>query len=165
MTRGTASGQVSLANGGSASVTVPARTACSVDEVPPTGNLLPAYEWGAATYDPSATPTVPAGETKVVTVHNHTVPIFGQVKVTKKISGPAGGVKASAVFPITVTCNAPAQGQAGNYSNTFNLNANGTGTTPNLPVGTACSVSEAALSQGSWWMSPMRGHQSPAVRM
>lgn len=167
-TCGTASGQVSLANGGSASVTVPARTACSVDEVPPTGNLLPAYEWGAATYDPSATPTVPAGETKVVTVHNHTVPIFGQVKVTKKISGPAGGVKASAVFPITVTCNAPAQGQAGNYSNTFNLNANGTGTTPNLPVGTACSVSEAALSQGqlvdeSYAWAPKPGDQNVTI--
>jgi len=167
-TCGTKSGQVTLANNGSESVTVPARTQCTVDEVAPSGNLLPAYEWGTPTYDPSATPTVPAGETKLVTVHNHTVPIFGQVKVTKKIAGSAAGVDGSATFPITVSCNAPAQGQAGNYSNTFNLNANGSGTTPNLPVGTACSVSEAALSQGqlvdeSYAWAPKPGDQNVTI--
>ena len=47
---GTASGSVTLANGGSQTVTVPASSACAVTERDPVGNLDAAHEWGAPTY-------------------------------------------------------------------------------------------------------------------
>ncbi len=141
---GTKNGTVDLANGGNTTVSVPARTLCTVQETAPSGNLLPAYEWGPATYedpDGALTAGVPAGGSKTVTVVNHTVPIFGKVSVTKKIAGESAGVKGDAKFPITVSC------PTASYSHTFDLGVNEVGTTPDLPVGTQCTVSEGALTQ------------------
>ena len=44
-----------------------------------------------------------------------------------------------------MTCDAPAQGQAANYVNTFSVPIGPASETPLLPVGTTCAVSEGAL--------------------
>ena len=144
---GTASGSVTLARDATKTVTVPANTGCSVTEVDPTGNLDAAHIWGDPTYTglTSGLVTVPPGGTALVTVTNHTVPVFGTVSVTKEITGATEGVRAETTFPITVACDNPAQGGGGDYTETFNLTVNATATTPDLPVGTGCTVTEGSL--------------------
>ena len=144
---GTASGSVALANGGSQTVTVPASSACAVTERDPVGNLDAAHEWGAPTYTglTDGVAVVPPGGSAVVTVTNHTVPIFGAVSVTKELTGATEGVRARATFSVTVACDQPAEGTSGSYSETFALEANVTQTTPHLPVGTSCTVTEGPL--------------------
>ena len=73
---------------------------------------------------------VPPGGTALVTVTNHTVPVFGNVSVTKRLTGATEGVIAGTTFPITVACDAPAKGEVGDYSETFDLAVNDTDTTP-----------------------------------
>ena len=144
---GTASGTVTLARNATKTVTVPASTGCTVTEVDPTGNLDPAHDWGPPTYVglTSGLVTVPPGGTATVTVTNHTVAVFGTVSVTKVITGATEGVLAGTTFPITVACDSPAQGTTGSYSDTFDLIANDTASTPPLPVGTGCTVTEGSL--------------------
>ena len=144
---GTASGTVTLARNATKTVTVPASTGCTVTEVDPAGNLDPAHDWGPPTYVglTSGLVTVPPGGSATVTVTNHTVEVFGTVTVTKQITGATEGVLARATFPITVACDRPAQGTTGSYSETFDLMANETVSTPPLPVGTGCTVTEGTL--------------------
>ncbi len=81
-----------------------------------------------------------------MTVTNHTVPVFGTLSVTKKITGATEGVRAGATFPITVACDNPAKGRRRlTTATTFDLTVNATVTTPELPVGTACTVTEGTL--------------------
>ncbi len=144
---GTASGTVTLARDAAKTVTVPANTGCTVTEVDPAGNLDPAHDWGAPTYAglTSGVVNVPPGGTATVTVTNHTVPVYGRVSVTKALTGATEGVRARTTFPITVTCDNPARGTVDDYTDTFDLTVNETGTTPELPVGTGCTVTEGAL--------------------
>ena len=144
---GTASGSVTLARDATRTVTVPANTGCTVSEVDPTGNLDPAHDWGPPTYAglASGLVNVPPGGTRAVTVTNHTVPVFGTVSVTKSLIGATEGAVARTSFPITISCDNPAQGTSGNYSETFDLTVNATATSPDLPVGTACTVTEGTL--------------------
>ena len=148
---GTASGTVTLARDATKTVTVPANTGCTVTEVDPTGNLDPAHEWGAPTYAglTSGVVNVPPGGTATVTVTNHTVPVYGTVSVTKALTGATEGVRARTTFPITVSCDKPARGAADDYTGTFDLIVNETGSTPEaFPVGTGCTVAEGTLPTG-----------------
>ena len=116
-------------------------------EVDPSGNLDPAHVWGSPTYAglTSGLVNVPPGGTATVTVTNHTEAVFGTLSVTKELTGATEGVRAGATFPITVACDNPAKGGAGDYSETFDLTVNATVTTPELPVGTGCTVTEGTL--------------------
>ena len=150
---GTESGTVNLAPAGSQTVNVPANTSCTVVELMPAESLLDqAHDWTAPTYEGLTNGTVavaPNGSARV-TVTNHTTPVWGRLAVTKSIT-PAnlsGGVSAGARFSITVSCNAPAQGENGNYTNTFSVAVGVPQQTPNLPLGTDCTVTEAAPTQG-----------------
>ncbi|WP_420122595.1 DUF5979 domain-containing protein, partial [Nakamurella sp.] len=143
---GVVSGSVTLAKDGSRSVTVPAGNTCSVAEVPPSQSLLdPAYVWDAPTWSDGATATnqatIPADGSATLTVTNSTIPVFGKVSVTKAITGETDGVTTAASFAITVTC-------SNGYSDTVTVGVNGTGVTPDLPVGTQCSFAEATPSGG-----------------
>ena len=170
---GTESGSVNLAPGGSQTVNVPANTACTVVETAPSESLLDqAHDWLPATYDGLTNGTIsiaPSG-TGRVTVTNHTTTVYGTLSVVKRISPAdlAGGVLASARFQVTVACNAPAQGGAANYSNTFSLAVGVAQSTPNLPLGTSCTVSEAAPTQDmlvddSYAWGPTPGNQTATV--
>ncbi len=145
-TCGVASGQVTLAAGGSATVSVPARNTCTAAEVPPAADLLqPAYVWGNATWSDGTSATnsvtVPANGTATLTVTNPTIPVFGRVQVGKQITGETAGVTAAASFQITVSC-------SNAYTGTFTVGVGGTALTPDLPVGTSCSFSEATPTGG-----------------
>jgi uncharacterized repeat protein (TIGR01451 family) len=125
---------------------LPLGAVCTVTENPvPTGSadLAAAYAWGTPTY--SAANVVVKTTPDRLTVDNPTVAIFGQLSLVKKLEGDgASGVPNDAVFKVDVTCNAPAEGQQTNYAATFDLQANVAQTTPNLPVGTSCTVAEQA---------------------
>lgn len=143
---GVVSGSVTLAKDGSASVPVPGGNTCSVAEVPPSQSLLaPAYVWDTPTWSDGATATnqatIPADGSAALTVTNSTVAVFGRVSVTKAITGETDGVTAAASFEIAVTC-------TNGYSDTVIVGVNGTGLTPDLPVGTQCSFTEASPSGG-----------------
>ena len=101
-------GTVTVAAGGSVTIPgLPARVTCEVKEVPPAAGLLdPAHVWGTPTWSPGAEAVVPANGTTTLTVTNPTTPIFGQVRVTKAVTGATGGVTAGATFHIVVDCGA-----------------------------------------------------------
>lgn len=132
---------VTLADDGSATVTVAANTVCTVSERTPSGHLAAAYQWSAPTYGPNAdgTITVAPGHRGTVTVTNHTQQIFGAIRITKKVTGDTDGLVAGTAFPITADCDNghsyPLQVQAG---------AENAATIEHLPVGTRCSVTEDA---------------------
>ena len=143
---------VSLGAGGSTSVTVPANAACTVVEAAPAESLLaPAYDWAPPTYAglTNGQVSVAEGAPKTVTVTNATTAVYGEVAVQKAISPSAyaSAVPPAARFALTVTCNAPAQGQTANYTGTFSVPVGVPSYTPRLPVGTSCSVSEATPAQ------------------
>lgn len=144
---GTTEGTVTLARDGSESVTVPANIGCSVVERAPADNLATGYEWGQPTYEglTNGVVTVSANGRSTVTVTNTTQPIFGALSVTKRITGETGGALAGTTFSIRVACDAPAQGETDDYTATFDVLVGVPQTTPNLQVGTSCTVTE--LSQ------------------
>lgn len=149
---GVASGTVTLAPGGSKTVTVPARNPCAVQEESPGSDLLDSgHVWGTPTWSPAAAATVPANGSVTLTVTNPTVPVFGRVQVTKAISGETDGVTGAARFDITVDCD-------NGESDTFTVPVAGSGVTPDLPVGTTCTISETpptgGLADSSYAWSP-----------
>jgi uncharacterized repeat protein (TIGR01451 family) len=136
-------GAVTVADGGMTTIDdLPAGVTCDVQEVGPDESLLaPAFDWGTPTWDPATSATIPANGSTTLTVSNPTVPVFGQVRVTKEIAGETQGVVAGASFDLVASC-----GTAGDFA--FQLGVGETGTTPNIPVGTSCTISETAPSGG-----------------
>ncbi|GAA1980150.1 DUF5979 domain-containing protein [Microbacterium pumilum] len=151
---GVARGQVTVASGGSTSVTVPAGNSCAVQEqTPDPGLLSPAYVWGTPTWAPGITAIVPANGSATLTVTNPTIAVFGTVRVTKSISGETAGVTAQASFDIGLSCD-------NGYTATIPVGVGGAATTPDLPVGTTCDISETSptggLIDGSYaWGNPV----------
>lgn len=147
-------GSVDVANGSTATVQVPRGAQCTVSEPDASLDetlLADAYDWGTPSYEgldaADGTKVDAADGGKTVTVVNPTVAGWGKVSVTKSVSPDASPVTAGTTFPVTVTCDKPAQGQTENYSGTFDLAASGsnaTATTPYLAAGASCTVSEAA---------------------
>ena len=80
-----------------------------------------------------------------MTVTNHTVPVFGTVSVTKEITGATEGVLARATFPITVSCDSPAQGDDRRLQRDLRPDRQRHRHHPRLPVGTGCTVTEGTL--------------------
>ena len=136
-------GAVTVADGGSATIDgLPARVACSVQEVPPEPDLLsPGFTWGTPSWDPGAVATVPAGGSVTLTVSNPTTAVFGQLRVTKDLTGEVQGVEAGTTFQIVASCS-----NGDDYP--FDLTAGETGSTPDLPVGTSCTVTETPPTGG-----------------
>ena len=131
-----------LAVGDSATTpALPVGTSCTVSETPPAG-------WQTPSYQPQATVIVAKTQT-VVTVLNYkpvTELKTGTIEVTKALadgSAPAGDLK----FPVAVSCSS-------GYSHTFNLEVGDSEFTPQLPVGTSCTVSE----------TPPAGWQTPSYQ-
>ncbi len=135
-----------LANGGSG-VTIdnlPAGVGCTLTEIegtatdpalwPSTSLLAPGYTWGEPSWRPGSVVTIPAKGTVTATVTNPTVPVFGQVSVTKALAGEVKGVRAGATFVVTVTC--------GGRSFPLTLTADGTELTGDVPVGASCQLTE-----------------------
>lgn len=142
---------VHLADGGRATVPVPANSNCSVVETRPAESLLsPAYDWRGPVYTglTDGSVAVPIGGTRTVGVTNRTLPVFGTVAVTKAITpaAAASAVASGTTFAVTMSCDAAAQDTTGDYRHVFTLGVGQTGTSPNLPVGTSCTVTEAAPS-------------------
>ncbi|MDO4901004.1 DUF5979 domain-containing protein [Actinomyces sp.] len=147
-------GTVDVANAASAAVQVPRGALCTVSEPDSSLNedlLADAYDWGTPGYEgldaAEGTMVNAADGGKTVTVVNSTVAAWGKVSVTKNVSPEAGPVTAGTTFPVTVTCDAPAQGETENYTGTFDLAATGstaTATTPYIAAGANCTVSETA---------------------
>ncbi|MCA0296139.1 MAG: DUF11 domain-containing protein [Actinobacteria bacterium] len=147
-------GTVSVAAGGSQSVTVPAGVACTVTEQAPASTLLKGgYVWGDPTYTglTNGSIAVPKGGTGTVTVTNPTSIGYGRVQVTKAVASHAAQVTSGTVFKVRVSCDAAAQGTTGDYSDTFSLvwPSAVTALTPYLPVGTSCTVTETDAPTGS----------------
>ncbi|WP_092534106.1 DUF5979 domain-containing protein [Actinomyces ruminicola] len=148
------SGTVDVANGASTTVQVPRGALCTVSEPASSLNedlLADAYDWGTPSYEgldaAEGTMVNAADGGKTVTVVNPTEAAWGKVAVTKTVSPDAGPVTAGTTFPVTVTCDAPAQGETENYTGTFDLAATGstaTATTPYIAAGASCTVSETA---------------------
>ena len=166
---GLESGSVSLAPGGSQTVNVPANTACTVTETAPAESLLDAnHDWLDPTYTGLTNGTVsvaPAGSA-TVTVTNATTAVYGTLAVVKRISPAnlASGVVADARFRVTVACNAPARGQAANYTGVFQLAVGVAQQTPSLPLGTQCTVTETAPTQSQLLDASYAWGATPAVQ-
>lgn len=165
---GSAKGTVTLAKDGSETVTVPANLGCSVVERGPSGNLAVGYEWGQPSYDglTGGVVTVSPSGTSTVTVTNTTNPIFGTVTVTKNITGATDGVIAGTRFFVRVDCDAPAQGETTNYAHVFNLLPQSPMGTPNLQVGTTCTVTEQSqpdLLDDSYAWDPIPDPQTVTI--
>ena len=113
----------------------------------------PGYVWGAPTYTglTNGTIAIPVGGTGTVTVTNPNAIGFGRVQVSKAIANFADQVAPGTTFDIQVACAAPAQGEAANFSATYTLtwSSDILRTTPYLPIGTTCTVTETAAPSGS----------------
>ncbi|KRA25490.1 hypothetical protein ASD65_14490 [Microbacterium sp. Root61] len=151
---GDVSGSVALADGGEKTVRVPAGVRCAVSETAPDAALLaPGYVWGTPTYVglTDGAVTVPGGGTARVEVTNPNSIGFGRVSVAKAIAHFGDEVTPGTAFELTVSCTAPAQGQTADYSESFAITwpSDITRTTPYLPIGTDCTVTETAAPSGS----------------
>lgn len=166
-------GTVLLADGGATTVAVPANSLCSVTETAPSDTLLaPSHDWGPARYTglTDGTVSIPPNQTATVGVENPTVPVYGRVAVEKLLT-PATlstGVRAGALFTVQVSCTAPAEGQTTPYAATLALPVGASQTTPNLPVGTSCTLTESAptpalLVDDSYRWGPTPGAQTVTV--
>ncbi len=131
------SGVVTIAAGRSATVPgLPARVSCVVQETPPDAGLLePAFVWGTPTWSPGPIGVVPVNAAVTLTVSNPTTPVFGQVRVTKAVSGETQGITAGASFHLVADCGLGAPF-------TFDLAAGATGSTGDIPVGSTCTITE-----------------------
>ena len=153
-------GQVAVAAGGTTTITgLPARVTCSVQEVTPDAALLsPAYRWGTPTWSPSFLATIVAGGSTTLTVTNPTVAVFGQVRVTKTVTGETQGVVSGAQFTVTAACD------NGGAPYVFQVGIGETASTPDLPVGTTCRVTETdpdgGLLDDSYAWGPAPGAQT-----
>ncbi|OFE16549.1 hypothetical protein BA895_02850 [Humibacillus sp. DSM 29435] len=153
-------GQVTVADGGTTTITgLPARVTCSVQEVTPDAGLLsPAYRWGTPTWSPSLLATIVANGSTTLTVTNPTVPVFGQVRATKTVTGETQGVVSGAQFTVTADCDSRATPYV------FKVGVGETASTPDLPVGTSCTVTETPPSDGlldaSYAWGPTPGAQN-----
>ncbi|MFZ1286350.1 MAG: DUF5979 domain-containing protein, partial [Candidatus Phosphoribacter sp.] len=154
------SGQVAVAAGSSTTIpNVPARHACSAQEVPADPGLLsPAYVWGAPSWSPGPTAMVPADGSATLTVTNPTVAVFGHISVTKVISGDTHGVEALARFDVRVDCGAV-------FDQTFSLAGGARQFTPNLPVGTSCTITETPPSAAELLDSSYAWGPSPSPQV
>ncbi len=108
-----------------------------------------------------AVPTIVANGSTTVTVSNPTQPIFGQVSITKAVTGETQGIGASATFRVVAACT-----NGATYP--FDIAAGATGTTPDIPVGTACTVTEdtpaaGGLIDGSFAWGPTPAPQTVTV--
>ncbi len=139
------SGTVALASDGTKSITgLPVGSICTFGETTPDDRLLaPAYDWATPTWKGLGTgnQVTVTSTPKSVGVTNPTVAVFGQVSVTKALTGATAGVVATATFALAVDCGAV-------YSGTFTVAVGVTRTTPNLPVGTSCTISETLPTAG-----------------
>ena len=165
---GAVAGSVTLADGGSETVAVPANLSCTVAEETPSGNLAPGWEWGPPTYDglTNGSVTVAPGASATVTVTNHTSPVYGTLTVTKEITGETSGVIAGTRFPVQVACDAPAQGETTDYTEVFNLLPDSPMGTPDLQVGTSCTVTEESqpeLVDASYAWDPIPDPQTVTI--
>jgi uncharacterized repeat protein (TIGR01451 family) len=136
-------GSVTIAAGGSATINnLPARIACTVQEVPPAANLLaPGFIWGTPTWSPGPVGIPPANGSTTLTVTNPTIPIFGQLRVTKAATGETQGIVAGTTFHVVAACSNGA-------TFPFDLGVAETGSTPDIPVGTSCTITETPPSGG-----------------
>ncbi len=146
-------GTVSIAAGGTETVTVPAGVACTVAEQAPSANLLKSgYVWGDPTYAGLTGGAIAVSRTDpgTVTVTNPTSIGYGRLQVSKEIDSFATQVAGGTEFKLAVTCDAAAQGETGNYAETFNLTwpSATSGLTPYLPAGSSCTVTETAAPEG-----------------
>ena len=137
------SGQRTVANGGTVTIAgLPAGSSCAVQELAPSASqLTPAYVWAAPTWSPSPIGTIVANGTTTLTVTNPVQAIFGRVAATKAVSGAVDGVTAAAQFGVRIACD-------NGFDNTFTIGVGGTGSSPDLPVGTSCTVTETAPAGG-----------------
>ena len=88
---------------------------------------------------------------------NPTQPIFGQVSVTKAITGETQGVAAGATFQLVAACT-----NGATYP--FDARRGETGTTPDIPVGTACTVTEDTPAAGGLIDSSFAWGPTPAAQ-
>ncbi len=134
-------GSVNLASGGSANVTVPANTSCTVTETAPSESLLaPAYNWGTPTYSglTNGAVSVAANGTARVTVTNPTVAVFGKVELRKVVTGATAGLAAGTTFRMHLVC-------SNGLDTTVQVAAGVPYTSGDLPVGTSCTVTEIVI--------------------
>ncbi len=143
-TCGTLTGSISLASGSTKTITgIPAGTSCQLQERAPAAELLaPSHVWGSPTWSETTTVIV-ADESVVRTVTNPTVEVFGRVSVSKAITGATGGVAAGTSFGVTLACT---DGYTSPSDTTITVGAGFL--TPELPVGTSCTVTETAPTGG-----------------
>ncbi|MGB8382602.1 MAG: DUF5979 domain-containing protein, partial [Dermatophilaceae bacterium] len=152
-----------VAAGGTVTIpNLPARLTCSVQELPPDPGLLsPGYVWGTPTWSPGPTATITANGSTTLTVTNPTIPIFGQVSVTKAITGETQGITALAKFAVRVDCGAA-------FDQSFSLAGSASESTPDLPVGTSCTITETPpsaddLVDSSFAWGPSPGPQQVTI--
>lgn len=141
---------VSLAAGGSTTINdLPLNTQCSFREPnPPTGStgLPAAYAWGSPSYSNGGQVTV-ATTPNVGTVTNPTNEVYAQARIRKAIAGATDGLEPGSTFLVDLTCTHPVTGVQ-NYAVTGAPVTLATPfVTPNLAVGTECSVTEQAPGQ------------------
>jgi uncharacterized repeat protein (TIGR01451 family)/fimbrial isopeptide formation D2 family protein/LPXTG-motif cell wall-anchored protein len=102
--------------------------------------------------------TVADGASATCTVTNRF--LSGNVSVTKAITGETAGAAAGATFAIDVSC-------TNGYATTFSVTVGAVQTTPQLPAGTQCTITETpptgGLVDGSYAWGPTPAPQSVVV--
>ena len=136
-------------------IQVPAGVACNIIETPPAADLLaPGYVWLDPVFDgfnSSGEIVIPEGGTGTVTVTNPNELAYSRIVVQKEILDNASAVLPGTTFTVNVSCAAPAQGEAADYSEDFTLTWPDTivAVSDYLPIATSCTVSEVDLPSGS----------------
>lgn len=147
---------------------IPAGAVCTVKEdKPSTGLLNASYQWTDPTFAP-ATVTVPKDGTGTIAITNHVVQNTGNFSVQKKITGPNGYTGAATrQFSVDYKCTL-ANGPAINGN--LLVTTQTIRTSPNIPAGYACVLSESALSSQTGdfadssyeWVAPTAASFAPS---
>ncbi|MFC5370850.1 DUF5979 domain-containing protein [Arcanobacterium bovis] len=153
---------VNVAANGTQEISAPRGASCTVTEAKTDANfnesLLKAdFDWNrdATKYLDSTnkpldnnTVTVADDGSSVVVVQNETMKSYGGIAIAKVVAPDLKPLNSNAKFTFTVSCNAPAQGESQNYTETISLAANEVwrNTTKKVPAGTDCTVTETDLT-------------------
>jgi hypothetical protein len=134
---------------------------CTVDEtdVP---DPLPGFIYRDPVFTPDP-PTVTIGaENQVVTidVDNSIVELVGRLRVHKEVTGDTGGYVEGTAFGFSLDCDNDA------FDTTFELSAEQTFTSVEMPVGTTCTVDETTVpdpASGFTYQAPVFTPDPPTV--
>ena len=146
-------GQVELKHNESKTVSgIPYGYSCGITGEPALPTLADGFAWNAPTLPDNV---VVKGSGKTLTVKNKFSDNRVKFTVTKALVDlPGSGLEGDETFPVTVTC---AKAGSADIVYTFDLAADGTWTSGELPTGFSCQIAEGdlpELNDGFEWQTP-----------